>query len=62
MEEESVAEAAEPEEDDEYMVRLVTEDDEPQEEPETNETEPEESLEEAVKKQFRKLQSRRKVK
>lgn len=49
-EEESVAEAAEPEEDDEYMVRLVTEDDEPQEEPETNETEPEESLEEAVKK------------
>lgn len=50
MEEESVAEAAEPEEDDEYMVRLVTEDDEPQEEPETNETEPEESLEEAVKK------------
>lgn len=50
VEEESVAEAAEPEEDDEYMVRLVTEDDEPQEEPETNETEPEESLEEAVKK------------
>lgn len=50
QEEESVAEAAEPEEDDEYMVRLVTEDDEPQEEPETNETGPEESLEEAVKK------------
>mgnify|MGYP000809354006 CR=1 FL=1 len=50
VEEESAAEAAEPEEDDEYMVRLVTEDDEPQEEPETNETEPEESLEEAVKK------------
>ena len=50
VEEESVAEAAEPEEDDEYMVRLVTEDDEPQEEPETNETGPEESLEEAVKK------------
>ncbi len=50
VEEESVAEAAEPEEDDEYMVRLVTEDDEPQEEPETNETEPEEPLEEAVKK------------
>lgn len=50
VEEESVAEAAEPEEDDEYMVRLVTEDDEPQEEPETNETEPEESVEEAVKK------------
>mgnify|MGYP001028306796 CR=1 FL=1 len=50
VEEENVAEAAEPEEDDEYMVRLVTEDDEPQEEPETNETEPEESLEEAVKK------------
>ena len=50
VEEESVAETAEPEEDDEYMVRLVTEDDEPQEEPETNETEPEESLEEAVKK------------
>ena len=50
VEEESVAEAAEPEEDDEYMVRLVTEDDEPQEEPETNETESEESVEEAVKK------------
>lgn len=50
VEEENVAEAAEPEEDDEYMVRLVTEDDEPQEEPETNETGPEESLEEAVKK------------
>lgn len=50
QEEENVAEAAEPEEDDEYMVRLVTEDDEPQEEPETNETEPEESVEEAVKK------------
>lgn len=50
VEEESVAEAAEPEEDDEYMVRLVTEDDEPQEEPETDETEPEESVEEAVKK------------
>lgn len=50
VEEESVAEAAEPEEDDEYMVRLVTEDDEPQEEPETNETEPEESVEEAVQK------------
>lgn len=50
VEEENVAEAAEPEEDDEYMVRLVTEDDEPQEEPETNETEPEESVEEAVKK------------
>ena len=50
VEEESAAEAAEPEEDDEYMVRLVTEDDEPQEEPETNETEPEESVEEAVKK------------
>lgn len=50
VEEESVAEAAEPEEDDEYMVRLVTEDDKPQEEPETNETGPEESLEEAVKK------------
>lgn len=50
VEEESVAEAAEPEEDDEYMVRLVTEDDEPQEEPETNETGPEESVEEAVKK------------
>ena len=50
VEEESVAETAEPEEDDEYMVRLVTEDDEPQEEPETNETEPEESVEEAVKK------------
>lgn len=50
VEEESVAEAAEPEEDDEYMVRLVTEDDEPQEESETNETEPEESVEEAVKK------------
>lgn len=50
VEEESAAEAAELEEDDEYMVRLVTEDDEPQEEPETNETEPEESLEEAVKK------------
>lgn len=50
VEEESVAETAEPEEDDEYMVRLVTEDDEPQEEPETNETGPEESLEEAVKK------------
>ena len=50
VEEESVAEAAEPEEDDEYMVRLVTEDDEPQEKPETNETEPEESVEEAVKK------------
>lgn len=50
VEEENVAEAAEPEEDDEYMVRLVTEDDEPQEKPETDETEPEESLEEAVKK------------
>lgn len=50
VEEESVAEAAEPEEDDEYMVRLVTEDDEPQEKPETDETEPEESVEEAVKK------------
>lgn len=50
VEEESVAEAAEPEEDDEYMVRLVTEDDEPQEEPETDETESEESVEEAVKK------------
>ena len=50
VEEENVAEAAEPEEDDEYMVRLVTEDDEPQEKPETNETEPEESVEEAVKK------------
>lgn len=50
VEEESVAEAAEPEEDDEYMVRLVTEDDEPQEEPETDETEPEESVEEAVQK------------
>lgn len=50
VEEESVAEAAEPEEDDEYMVRLVTEDDEPQEKPETNETEPEESVEEAVQK------------
>lgn len=50
VEEESAAEAAEPEEDDEYMVRLVTEDDEPQEEPETDETEPEESVEEAVKK------------
>ena len=50
VEEENVAEAAEPEEDDEYMVRLVTEDDEPQEEPETDETEPEESVEEAVKK------------
>lgn len=50
VEEENVAEAAEPEENDEYMVRLVTEDDEPQEEPETNETEPEESVEEAVKK------------
>lgn len=50
VEEESAAEAAEPEEDDEYMVRLVTEDDEPQEKPETNETEPEESVEEAVKK------------
>ena len=50
VEEESVAETAEPEEDDEYMVRLVTEDDEPQEEPETNETESEESVEEAVKK------------
>lgn len=50
VEEESVAEAAEPEEDDEYMVRLVTEDNEPQEEPETDETEPEESVEEAVKK------------
>ena len=50
VEEESVAEAAEPEEDDEYMVRRVTEDDEPQEEPETNETEPEESVEEAVQK------------
>lgn len=50
VEEKNVAEAAEPEEDDEYMVRLVTEDDEPQEEPETNETGPEESLEEAVKK------------
>lgn len=50
VEEESVAEAAEPEEDDEYMVRLVTEDDEPQEEPETNETELEESVEEAVQK------------
>lgn len=50
VEEESTAEAAEPEEDDEYMVRLVTEDDEPQEKPETNETEPEESVEEAVKK------------
>lgn len=50
VEEESVAEAAEPEEDDEYMVRLVTEDDEPQEKLETNETEPEESVEEAVKK------------
>lgn len=50
VEEESIAEAAEPEEDDEYMVRLVTEDDEPQEEPETDETEPEESVEEAVKK------------
>lgn len=50
VEEESVAEAAEPEEDDEYMVRLVTEDDELQEKPETDETEPEESVEEAVKK------------
>ena len=50
VEEENVAEAAEPEEDDENMVRLVTEDDEPQEEPETDETEPEESVEEAVKK------------
>lgn len=50
VEEESVTEAAEPEEDDEYMVRLVTEDDEPQEEPETDETEPEESVEEAVQK------------
>lgn len=50
VEEESVAEAVEPEEDDEYMVRLVTEDDEPQEEPETDETEPEESVEEAVQK------------
>lgn len=50
VEEENAAEAAEPEEDDEYMVRLVTEDDEPQEEPETDETEPEESVEEAVKK------------
>lgn len=50
VEEESAAEAAEPEEDDEYMVRLVTEDDGVQEEPETDETEPEESVEETVQK------------
>ncbi|MDD6234101.1 MAG: hypothetical protein PUB17_02875 [Lachnospiraceae bacterium] len=50
VEEENTSKAAEPEEDDEYMVRLVTEDDEPQEEPETDATEPEESVAEAVKK------------
>ena len=50
VEEENVAEAAEPEEDDEYMVRLVTEDDGVHEEPETDETEPEESVEETVQK------------
>ena len=50
VEEENVAEAAEPEEDDEYMVRLVTEDDGVQEEPETDETEPEEPVEETVQK------------
>lgn len=50
VEEENVAEAAEPEEDDEYMVRLVTEDDGVQEEPETDEAEPAESVEETVQK------------
>ena len=50
VEEESVAEAAEPEEDDEYMVRLVTEDDGVQEEPESDEAESAEPVEEAVKK------------
>ena len=50
VEEENVAEAAEPEEDDEYMVRLVTEDDGVQEEPETDETESAESVEETVQK------------
>ena len=50
VEEENVAEAAEPEEDDEYMVRLVTEDDGVQEEPETDETEPAEPVEETVQK------------
>lgn len=50
VEEESVAEAAEPEEDDEYMVRLVTEDDEVHEEPESDETESAEPVEETVQK------------
>ena len=50
VEEENVAEAAEPEEDDEYMVRLVTEDDGAQEGPETDEAEPAESVEETVQK------------
>ena len=50
VEEENVAEAAEPEEDDEYMVRLVTEDDGAQEEPETDETESAEPVEETVQK------------
>ena len=50
VEEENVAEAAEPEEDDEYMVRLVTEDDGVQEEPETDETESAEPVEETVQK------------
>lgn len=50
VEEENVAEAAEPEEDDEYMVRLVTEDDGVQEEPETDEAESAEPVEETVQK------------
>lgn len=50
VEEENVAEAAEPEEDDEYMVRLVTEDDGVQEEPESDETESAEPVEETVQK------------
>lgn len=50
VEEENVAEATEPEEDDEYMVRLVTEDDGVQEEPETDETESAEPVEETVQK------------
>ncbi len=50
VEEENVAEAAEPEEDDEYMVRLVTEDDGVQEEPESDEAEPAEPVEETVQK------------
>lgn len=50
QEEENVAEAAEPEEDDEYMVRLVTEDDGVQEEPESDEAESAEPVEETVQK------------